>query len=282
MLFALVSAVSVWVYWDSLVVYEDLWRNTEDYSHGYIVPVISLIMLIARRDRYPGASHVPGLGGLALLGVALLLRYVGEKLFLTPVPGYSMICWLAGSVWILGGRRMLWWALPSLVFLLFALPLPFSVDRFFSVPLRDLSTAISTWMLQLLGQPAMAMGNTIDLPNCSLDVEDACSGLRMMMGVIAFAFAYGVIAGCARWQQVLLLILAAPIAVLANSLRIVSTGIMFQYATDETAQHFAHDIAGWTVIPVAGAIMIGLIFLFNRVFVECEPMRSPDAIVRRH
>lgn len=93
-------------------------------------------------------------------------------------------------VWFLSGANVLWWSLPSIVFLWFMVPLPYGMERWLSLPLQRVATELSCWVLHCLGQPALAEGNTILLNDFQLEVEQACSGLRIFVGIMALAFVY--------------------------------------------------------------------------------------------
>ena len=139
-------------------------------------------------------------------------------------------------------------------------PLPFRVERWLSLPLQGVATNLSCWILQALGQPALAEGHVIVLGNYRLEVEQACSGLRIFVGILALAFAYVIVVRRAWWEKALLLASAIPIALLANAARIVVTGLLYQYVSGEAAKKFAHDAAGWVMILfAAGLVRAGLV-----------------------
>jgi exosortase len=194
--------------------------------------------------------------------------------------GWSMILWLGACVWLVWGRRMFVWALPALGFLFFMVPLPFRAEQWLSHPLQRSATKVSTWVLQICGEPAIAQGNTIFVGSDQLEVEDACSGLRMLVGVAALAIAYGVLAR-RPWQEKLLLLLSiVPISVLANSIRIVLTGFAVRYLPSEASRDFAHDLAGWLVIPLAAFLMWIMLAYWHRLFIPLERAEGRDLIQR--
>ena len=109
--------------------------------------------------------------------------------------------WVGGPVAILGS---------SIAFLFFMVPLPYRMSHWLSGPLQRAATLISCWVLQSLGQPALAEGNTILLGEHHLEVEEACSGLRIFMGILAIAFAYIIATRRRWWEQLLILASAFP------------------------------------------------------------------------
>jgi exosortase len=264
------SAVFLWAYWSGLRALVIAWETEPDYSHGYLVPPIALLFLWFRRDCFPGINRVPGWGGLSLIALSILLTVAGKQYFLNPLVHWSMIAWVGGTVWILAGRRVFWWALPAIAFLIFMVPLPYRIEGMLGWPLQRIATYISSWSLQLLGQPAIAEGNTIFLSENQLEVEHACSGLRMLVMVAALAMAFAVL-GCRNWRERIFLILCiVPVALIANSVRIVATGMAYQYLSGEASKTFSHDVAGYIVPPVAALMMLGALIYFRRLIVETE------------
>jgi exosortase len=185
--------------------------------------------------------------------------------------GFSMLLWLAGTVWLLLGGRVLWWSLPAIAFLGFMIPLPFRVERWLSYPLQGIATTISSWALQCLGQPAVRESNTIFLgSHPPLEVAEACSGLRIFVGVFALAYLYVVLARQSWWERTLLLLCTIPVALVANATRIVVTGILYQLVSEEAGKKFSHDVAGWGMILLAAGLFGLLLWLLGRLFPQEE------------
>jgi exosortase len=150
------------------------------------------------------------------------------------------------------------------------IPLPWRVERWLSLPLQRIATKISSFGLQLLGQPALAEGNTILLGDYQLEVEEACSGLRIFVGIVALAFAYVVIVRRPLWERVLLLASVLPIALVANATRIVATGLLYQWVSGEAAHKFSHDVSGWVMIPFAAALFGLVLWYLDKLVREVE------------
>jgi exosortase len=197
------------------------------------------------------------------------MRYAGARYYFGSVDGWSMLLWLTGTVWFLGGMPLLRWSLPSIGFLFFMIPLPFGVERMLSLPLQRIAASLSTWVLQCLGQPALAEGNTIWLNNHFLEVEQACSGLRIFVGILALAYAYLLFASRSWWERVFLLVSVIPISLTANSARIVMTALLQQYVSGEAAKRFSHDFSGWVMIPFAAGLF-GLALWYVRSLIREE------------
>jgi exosortase len=158
--------------------------------------------------------------------------------------------------------------------------LPYRIELGLSLPLQTIATNLSCWGLQLLGQPALPEGHTIILGEHTLEVEQACSGLRIFIGIAALAFAYVVLMRRPWWEKALLLLSTIPIALIANASRVVVTGLLFQYAESETAKKFSHDAAGWVMIPFAAALFAVVLWYLGRVWQEVE-LVEVDETARR-
>lgn len=256
------------------------WNREQDYSHGFLVLPFAALMLWLRRDSFPKSSAIPGWGGLVLLLASFGARYLGERLFLTPLSGWSLVLWTAGVCWLVAGYRVFVWSLPSLAFLLFMVPLPFRIEQSLSWHLQTVTTRLSTFLLQCLGQPAIAEGHTIYLGDHVLEVEQACSGLRMVMGIAAVAFAFVVLNGRPWWEKIIIGLAVLPVAMFSNAIRVVVTGLLMQMVSGEAAARFSHDAAGWAMIVMA-AVLFGLLVAYlKRLLVQVE-VESGRQLLRR-
>ncbi len=265
--FGVVAGTFLWAYWPTWLGIVRVWETQPDYSHGYFVVPVAAYILWARRDTFPGVSHAHRLWpGCFLLLLAGATRYAAARYYLEPLDGWSMLVWLTGIAWLLGGWRWARWSLPAIAFLSFMIPLPYRVERWMSEPLQGVATQLSTWCLQCLGLPALSEGNTILLGARTMEVEQACSGLRIFVGIAALAFAFMTLTRRGFWQQVLLAASVLPIALLANSARIVTTGMLYEFASDESAQRFSHDLAGWLMLPLAALMFAATLWYVDRLF----------------
>ena len=131
-----------------------------------------------------------------------------------------------------------------------------------------------------MGQPALSEGNTIHLGEHQLEVEQACSGLRIFVGIVALAFAYVIIVRRPWWEKALLLVSVVPIALVANATRIVGMGLLTQLVSTEAGQHFAHDVSGYVMIPFAAGLFALVLWYLGKLIREVE-LVDVSATVRR-
>jgi exosortase len=270
---AVVAALLLWgIFGRTIWLLVNTWGHEQDYSHGFVVAPLAAVLLWMRRDSLPRDSIVPGWGGLGLLAGSFAVAWLGDRLYLAPVAGWAMVLWITGACWLVAGRRAMVWALPGLVFLLFMIPLPYRIEQLLSWRLQSITTTISAAMLECLGLAAIPEGHTIYLGDHVLEIEQACSGLRMCMGIAAVAYVVALLHPRPMWERTVLMLAVAPVAVLSNSVRVAITGMLTQKVSGAAAARFSHDVAGWGMLAVA-AILFGLLVVYLRklvVVVEYE------------
>ncbi len=267
-----------WAYWPTWVQLLNAWSNEPDYSHGFLVLPFAAWILWARREKFPSDALQPAIiSGLALVLASLLVRYLGARVYLDAVDGWSMLLLLTGIIVALAGWQVLWFCLPSIGLLIFMIPLPFRVEQLFRAPLQSLATKMSSATLVVLGQPAISEGNTIWIGDMHFGVAEACSGLRIFIGISALAYLYVALVRRTWWVKSLVLLAVVPVALIANSLRIVGTCLLQVHVSGEAADKFSHDIAGVIMIPLAAA-MLGLVLWYaGKIFHEEYALASADA-----
>jgi exosortase len=273
-------AIGMWAYFPTLTEMVTAWEREPDYSHGFLVAPMAGIFLWLKRSSFPGFGKSSWLLGVSLVLASVAVRLFAGAFFFEAIDGWSMVLWLAGCVAVLFGAEVLRWAGPSIAFLIFMVPLPFRMEGMLSLPLQKVATKISCWGLQLLGQPAIAEGNTILLGDQHLEVAQACSGLRLFVSILALAFAYLMLVRRTWWEKLLLLASVIPIAIIANSTRIIVTGLLYQFVSSETAKHFSHDFAGWAMIPLAALFFWLVLWYLGKLFHEQLQM-DIGSLVRR-
>ncbi|HUS09335.1 MAG TPA: exosortase/archaeosortase family protein [Pyrinomonadaceae bacterium] len=277
---ALILGAGIWTYYPALAGYVNTWITVSDYSHGFFVVPLAVYFLWINRNSCPRQLSANPAIGCALFVSSIAVRIVAQRYYLSFLDGWSLLLWLAAAVTTVGGLSLLRWSGPSIGFLVFMIPLPFGIEVSLSHPLQRIATNISCYFLQLLGQPAFSQGNVILVGDHRLEVAQACSGLRLFLSIAALAYAYVVIVGRTWWEKVIIAIATIPIAILCNSARIVATGILFQTTSGNWAHGWAHDTAGWGMIPVA-AISFWLVQWFvSHLFTADEPITVSTLVQR--
>jgi exosortase len=266
-----ILVAGLWAYWPTLVEIVKVWNREADYSHGFLIVPLAIVFLFVRRASYPGIGKSYYPLGLGLLGLGLLTRYLSARFYYEFLDGYSILFWMAGAVEILGGRRLLLWAAPSIAFLFFMIPLPFGIETMLSGPLQRIATKLTCFILQTLGYSAFAEGNVVWLGDLPLFVERACSGLRLFMTIVALAYSYIVLVRPAWWESAVLVGAVVPIAILSNAMRIVLVGIIDLYTS---LSHTTVDkyVGIFFMIPLAALMFAGVLWYLSKLIRENEVM----------
>jgi exosortase len=275
---ALIGAL-LWSYADVLAELAYRWAKEADYSHGFLVPLFSGYLLWSRRNLIGDFGATGTLWGIPLLICAAGMRWYAAYAFYPLIDASSLIPCLLGVVLIAGGGAAFKWAWPGILYLGFMMPLPGAVAGLLSHPLQRIATVSSTWLLQLLGVPAISRGNVIWLTTGKVGVVEACSGLRMLMLFLAITVGASFLIKRPLWEKAFVALSALLIAVLTNILRITVTAILYEYVGKEWAEKVFHDLAGWLMMPAAMLFLYLELSLLSKLFIT--PARSGPALAVR-
>ncbi len=236
------------------------WSTDENYSHGFLIPLISAYLLWTRRHDLAEALRGARPSVFGLLGcLAALVLYImgraGAEFFLQRS---SLVVLLGGATLWLGGWRMFRIAAFPLGFLFFMVPLPYLVYDAVAFPLKLFAARVATESLFYLGVPVFREGNIIHLAGQSLEVADACSGIRSLVSLIALGVVYAYFTETVSWKRATIVLSTVPIAIAANAFRVTGTGILTHYVGPEVAQGFFHTFSGWLVFVAAFVLLFAV------------------------
>lgn len=248
------------------------WMTSPDNSHGLLVPAFSAWLLWHRKDQLissPATGSWSSIAvGIVLIGAGVAFRCFGIfTRHMTPEAGSLVPC-LAGIVIICGGWNGIRWAWPSVLFLVFMIPLPPILGGMLSRGLQSVATLCSTYFLQTIGIPAISEGNVILLSDHSLGVAQACSGIRMLTSFFALAVGLSLVLNRPLWERLAIIASAPVIAIASNILRISATAIAYQYGNEKMAELIFHDLAGWLMMPIGLLLLWAELFVLSRVIEE--------------
>lgn len=248
------------------------WWQIPDDSHGFLVPLFAGYLVWLRRERIRRTQIVPTWNGVLVItfGLALLLfGDLGAELFLAR---FSIVVVLTGFTICFGGWALLRELRFPLLVLLIAIPVPAILLNNITLPLQVFASKVASNLLPLFGVPVLREGNVIQLPAVKLEVAEACSGIRSLVSLFAMSVFYGYFAEKSYLRRALLVVLSVPIAIAANSLRIVGTGLCVQYWDVDKAMGFFHEFSGWVMFLVS----LTCLFLTHRALslfwkARCRP-----------
>lgn len=241
------------------------WWRDPDYAHGFFVPLFSGYLLWHQRARWVNSELKPSNFGFLVMvaGVVLLLGgSLGAELFTSR---FSLLVLLAGMALYLGGWKMLRTVSFPLSFLVFMIPLPALIYNQITFPLQLLASRVATSWLEFMQVPVFREGNVLNLPNYSLEIVEACSGVRSLATLISLAVAYGYLVDRRRWVRYMLPVLMVPIAIISNATRIVGTGFLTYHFGPQAAQGFFHEFSGWIIFLVALVLMVVCHMILRRI-----------------
>ncbi|WP_419194229.1 exosortase/archaeosortase family protein [Novipirellula herctigrandis] len=276
---SLVFAVAVlYAYWPTLLWMEDAWRVEPDYSHGYLVIPLAGLLLWHRRESLPGCRGRISIMGLSLIGLAIVMRWLSRFIYADFLDAWSILPLVAGTIWFLLGPRMMRWSLPAILFLFFMVPMPYQAESLLSWKLQGVATQLSTVMLRVLGQPAVSDAHIVWVNDQRLVIEEACSGLRIFIGVAALAFFWAAMASRSWIDRVIVIVAAIPLAIFVNALRITTVGVFYQLADSPHARNFIHDVTGLLMIPLAFVLLWLVKAYWENLYRPVERMTAKDFI----
>src|SRR5437588_11115161 len=241
------------------------WWEDPNYGHGFLVPLFAAYVLWQERDRWSILPARPANSGLAIMVFAILLLiagFLGAELFISRT---SLLVMLAGLVTFLCGWKILrtiWFPLAVLVLMI---PLPVLIYNQITFPLQFLSSQLAATGIDALHIPVLREGNLLILPNYTLEVVEACSGIRSLMTLLTLAICYGYLTERRTWARITLLVLAVPIAVASNGIRIIGTGILTYFYGPGAAEGFFHAFSGWVIFVAALVLLLGTHWVLRKI-----------------
>ncbi len=250
-----VLVLAVLVYWGGLSNVVMRWGDQAEYSHGYLIPVVSLYILWEKLPEWLGGEPGSSWWGVALVFSALIFLVVGEVSALYVLIHYSFVLFLLGLSLIFLGRKTAKIWVP--IFLLtFAIPLPYIIEVMLTAKLQLMSSSIGVWLIRLFDIPVYLSGNIIDLGEFKLHVVEACSGLRYLFPLVSVGVITAYFYHALLWQRVFVVFTTIPISIFMNSFRIALTGVLVDWYGTDVAEGFLHDFEGWVVFLLCLAVLL--------------------------
>jgi exosortase len=241
------------------------WWNDPDYGHGFFVPLFSCFALWRERERWPKTENKPSnFGFVVMLGAVglLLLGSLGAELFISRS---SLLVLIAGMILFLAGWKALRAVSFPLSYLIWMIPIPVIIYNQITFPLQLVASRLATAWLEFVNVPVLRDGNVLVLSNYSLEVVEACSGIRSLMTLMALAVAYGYLLEPRRWVRYVLALLMIPIAIVTNAIRIVGAGLLAHRYGSAAAEGFLHEFSGWVIFMSALGLMVLCHWILRRI-----------------
>lgn len=244
------------------------WMGNDYYSHGVLIAPVAVYLAVQRIRTDPTARLSPHSSNWALLlvvvGLGLFVIALGGRAYY--MAAFAMIALLAGMVWTLGGNRLARALAFPLAYLALMVPLPF-IERA-TLPLAMFTGVCSSSLVRFLGMDIKVVGNSVTLPNADLVIGAQCSGINSLIALTALTVLAAYLVQGPLWGRVLLALLAVPLALLSNILRVASLLFVAQAYGANAAFTFYHDYSG----PVFFLLSLALLWPLARLL-RCDELR---------
>jgi exosortase len=238
------------------------WRDDADMGHGFFVPLVVAMIIWQRREELAETEIQPNWWGFVLVVVGALQMIVGTlgvELFTSRT---AFVVTVIGSVWFLCGTTMLKKLAFPLALLFLMVPIPGVIYNQITFKLQLLATRLAFGTLDFLNVPVLREGNVLLLSNMSLQVVEACSGIRSLLTLTFLSLVYGYFFESRLWVRVALFLSTVPIAIVANASRVAVTGVLSQQKP-ELAQGFFHESTGFILFVISLVLLV----VFHRILV---------------
>ncbi|MGB9625484.1 MAG: exosortase/archaeosortase family protein [Phycisphaerae bacterium] len=273
---AIVAAALIAVlYWHVLLTLVVKWQTIGDWSHGFLIPVFSVYYLYLQRHRFPTVPARTGYAGLAVMLAAFVMYWYYTQTAIAYYQSLSLVLMIFGVTYLLCGWPVTRWAWFAIAFLVFALPIPGGVYEQMTIPLQKIASALAARILNAV--PNMeAEANNIVISYLyqgregELNVEQACSGIRLMMAFVALGVAMAFGSERRLWHRMVMILSCVPIAIFCNVVRVTTTGFFVVFGHEDWAKGSYHMLLGLSMLLIAFGLFGLISYVLGHLFVE-EP-----------
>jgi len=266
------------LYWQVLVKLVMDWYHDDNYSHGFLIVPIAVYFAWERREKLKSAAANPSVLGLVVVAgsiAVLLAGILGSELFLTRI---SIVGTLVGGVLFMFGWRHLRILAFPLAFLLLMIPIPAIIFNQIAFPLQLLASRFGEAAMGAADVPVLREGNVLILANTTLEVAEACSGIRSLVSLLTLAIVLGYFSDRRLWVRLCVALSSIPVAVVTNGFRVAGTGIAAHRFGPAAAEGFFHEFSGWLVFVAAFALTLAIQRAIVLIAPEARPAPLPASV----
>ena len=242
------------------------WANDSNYSHGFLVPLVSGWLIWNKRDKLAETVIGTDSTGLYILITGMIFFVLGNGAAEYFSLRFSFVLTLTGLIWFILGReviRLIWF---ELFFLLFMIPIPYVLYYATTFPMQLLASKITAGIMNLIGMGVIRQGNILHIQGYSLEVAEACSGIRSLISLLALGALYAQMTQKRFSCKLVLFLSTIPIAVAGNVVRVMVTSLIAYLITNDVTSEPLHSFLGLIVFFVAFVSLFVFGAILNRVF----------------
>ena len=265
-----------------------VWTHDASWSHGFLIPFFSLYLVNQRKHALLRLDRIrpcyPGLG-LLIAAIAFYMFNVASPSGYAYFRSVAMVAALGSIVLVLGGWAVLRLTWLPVVYLMFAVPLPQRYYVAVTLPMRQMAATVAAALLNLSsGVQTSVNGVVIDViyqgqpVEPSLNVAEACSGMRLLMAFVALGVAMAFVHARPIWQRSVLVVSTIPIALLCNIVRVTVTGFLYVFVNPDYTHGIYHDALGVAMLPLALGLYSGVAWFMSSLFED--ETDEQDVVVR--
>jgi exosortase len=227
------------------------WSTDANYSHGFLIPIISGYLLWRKRKELSSLSFSSNRWGLAIIILGMVFFILGNGASEYFTVRLSLVITIFGLIMYLYGSPLIRHSWFEILFLVFMIPIPYVIYFSATFPMQLLASKITSGILHLIGMSAIRQGNIIHLPNHSLEVAEACSGMRSLVSLLALGAIYAHLTQKRFSSKMILFLSTIPIAVIANIFRVFITALIVYISDIDVTGEPIHSLMGASVFVVA-------------------------------
>jgi len=258
----------LWSFWPTFVYLWNIWRRSDEYSSGLLVPFLAVYILWSRRSDLVKCRLKPCLWAISIFILAQGIRLFGLYFMYNSLERLSIILTIASLVLLVFGWQLFKKVATVFLFLCLMLPLPNRVQMALSLPLQRWATSSAVFLLEMIGYDVLRDGNIIHIGNTSVAVAEACNGLRMVTAFFVISGLVVLLVKRSWWEKLIVLASSLPIALLCNTIRLAITAVAFTVLNGEQWEQVAHDFGGYAMMPIALALIVVELWLLTKLTTE--------------
>ena len=280
------AAIILFLYYPALETIARICWNDEDYSHGLILPLITVYLIVTKRQdlahKVFGARNSDPSGAVPVSRMGIVLLMLGVLTYLVgTVSQLLFTTWISFFLTTIGALQLLLGTsgaspyIAPIGLLFMAKPMPDSLVPKLFWPLQVLAAKISAWLLEVLNVPVYLQGNIIEIPGMRLMVEEACSGIRSMMALLTVALIVMFIVELTTLGRFVIFFISVATAVILNVVRVAATGVLAHFVSAESATGFFHTFSGIIVFIIGLAVVYSLAIWLERGRLRAQKEVAP-------